>query len=474
MIHSKIELDFWLAFSLLFSVLCLSIFYYPYPPGIDLPQHAQMLHMFTDYITGAEPLYRKHFELQLFTPYILVYLVGLPLCQLFGAIIAVKILVVTGMLLLVLGIRRWLIAVKGDPWLSLTGFVTGFGYCFLWGFLPLYFSLGIGFFLLASVNEYFKSEDRTFRKQIEITTWGVLLSACHGMTFIFFLALAFLRTRTIKKFTNLLLCLGPGIIFVSQWILVKYSHRTNFSPDIKAVQPSRLEALLGGLFSAYPTHHQILAGVLIIAVIFLTLRFRVPQNSGVFDAILLSLIIISIAPTSTFSTWLVSQRFAGILHIFLPLCFWIPRFGEKAKYSVPIFIAAILSVQILFIAKVSAFNSELSGLTLVSRSISPNSDIRSAVMRGEDSSRAFGKDALSQSAAWISAERGRFLENDSSFYIQMPLQKKAGAKGAIHYRYLITAGSNSSESKKAMLLVTQNRARLVARSLPWAVYEMLE
>lgn len=470
----KRDPHYFLAFICCVFMLSITIFSQKYLPGIDLPQHAHMLRMFTDYVLGREPLYRQYYELQLFTPYILSYLVALPISAVFGAVIAIKMLVFLSVLLLVLGIRRWLLTVGADHWMSLTGFVTGLGYCYLWGFLPLCVSLGFGFFLLASVNAYLKAEDGTTVNAAPITTFSVLLALCHGMSFVFFSIATLLRARSKKTVLCILTCLAPGIFFVSQWVVFRYSHKTNFSPDLKALHPPKLEALGGGLFSAYPSQLQMLAGVLLLLVLFLALRIRIPKNRGVTTPILLSASLFLLAPTSTFSTWLVAQRFAGILHIFLPLCFYLPRFGDKAKYSKPIFTALVLSFQLLFAAKVAGFNSELLGLRLVSKYIGPNSNLRSSVMRGDDASIAFGKDALSQSVAWVSAETGRFLENDSSFYIQMPLQKRPIASREIRYRYIITSGENYSEKRRVELQVTQGKAKLLAKSLPWAVYEILE
>src|SRR5262245_24163775 len=75
------------------SVLALwAIWAHRYPAGIDLPQHAHLFRLWIDLRAGDPIEYRDLYRVELFTPYLLPYVVAYPLTKLFGALAAVKLL----------------------------------------------------------------------------------------------------------------------------------------------------------------------------------------------------------------------------------------------------------------------------------------------------------------------------------------------------------------------------------------------
>jgi hypothetical protein len=79
-----------------------------------------------------------------------------------------------------------------------------------------------------------------------------------------------------------------------------------------------------------------------------------------------------------------------------------------------------------------------------------------------------GQAQFGQAAAWITAERGGLLDNDSSGYYQMPI-RPGPLSFPKHHRYIIAKGKADEVTPKVLAMV--KNARLVREESSWLLYE---
>ena len=83
-----------------------------FPAGVDLPQHANLFHIWAS-LGDGESGYPFFYEISWFTPYLLTYLLALPLTQIGGALFASKVLLSAAVLATPWLMGRWLKAGGG-------------------------------------------------------------------------------------------------------------------------------------------------------------------------------------------------------------------------------------------------------------------------------------------------------------------------------------------------------------------------
>src|SRR5512135_2330134 len=104
-----------------------------YHPGVDLPQHANLLHVLAEF--RSDPThYPDFYRIDLNTPYLLAYALAYPFAKMFGALAGIRVVYAVAAVATPWAMIRWLRAIGGEPWFGLFGFVLAFGFPYLWGF----------------------------------------------------------------------------------------------------------------------------------------------------------------------------------------------------------------------------------------------------------------------------------------------------------------------------------------------------
>jgi hypothetical protein len=119
----------------------------PFPPQIDLPQHAGQIRLLHDW-ASAGFAHRDILTLNFFTPYLPAYLAGAGLTAVIPAVVAVKLLWTLGTLGTIwasIRLRRVLGGCGKWDWLLLPGL---FGVTFQWGFLTFLIALPLGLLIV--------------------------------------------------------------------------------------------------------------------------------------------------------------------------------------------------------------------------------------------------------------------------------------------------------------------------------------
>jgi hypothetical protein len=119
-------------------------------PMVDLPQHAAQIVTWQRLDAGVADVARR-FELNFRTPYLLAYPVARVLAPLFGAVVALKLVVWLAVVLNLVVTELLARRLGHEPWLGLLGLVTAMGLCFYFGFVSfmLAMPLAVGALILA-------------------------------------------------------------------------------------------------------------------------------------------------------------------------------------------------------------------------------------------------------------------------------------------------------------------------------------
>jgi hypothetical protein len=420
------------------AVLALAaVWLHRYPAGTDLPQHANLFQILANY-GDPHSGYRFFYDIDFFTPYALLYLLAWPLTKIGGGLFAVKALLSLTVLATPWALEKWLRSVGGERSLGILGFVLVFGFGYQWGFLSFVLATPISFLYLASVEEMRKA--RTARRLLTSAGFAVLLFFCHGVTFGLVMLASGLACLMQRRLRNIVFDLGhfvPAIAVLVPW----YLHHPSDAASGFSAWPTtdRIVSLFSGLFSKTPSYPASLAAFSAALVLFAAGRPALSLRPARVLPFALALVGLFSIPDWVGATWLVGTRFAQFVH-----CYSLGAFDFRAdergrrqlqRVAFGVVVAVLLSVNY----RLYVFNQELAGLDQVKTQIPGGSDVK--LYLGDSDSEVFGEAALGQAAAWITAERGGFLENDAARYFQIPVQRRGIIPWPTQYPYLVARGT---------------------------------
>lgn len=162
----------------------------PYPPMVDLPQHAGQIALLKSLLAG-DNLWARDFQINVLTPYWGGYGLGLALASIMPIVAAVKLMLSLSVLgfagLGVLARRR----LGGDPrldWLLLPGL---FGFAAHWGFLTFLVAAPLVFAWLILLVAF---PVDSLTRALLVLAGGVAIFFSHGLLFVFAVAVGGLTT----------------------------------------------------------------------------------------------------------------------------------------------------------------------------------------------------------------------------------------------------------------------------------------
>jgi len=432
-----------------------------YQPGLDLPQHAHLFGLlanFHDPELGAGAFY----DFQLFTPYLLTYVVGTLLALVIGAIPATKAL----LFLIALGtpytLLRWLRAIGGETAFAFWGFVLAFGYAYVWGFISFGAALPVAFLCLEAWSR--APTGSAWRSTSTLAALMVALFFTHAVTFLLVALSLGLSTLVHGRtaFWRRSLALIPPFVVSLGWFLARGTSHN--APPHQAPDSTRFSILFGGEFYIFDAYWAAIAG-LILLLIMVTLTRPVP--TGPVERWLpagLSLLGLLSLPSFMMGTAFVGPRFVFLAHAFAPAAFASSVQG-RARRWVPI---ASGTVAVLFLltclVRVVGLNREMAGLAGVAAKLPKGGDVSIRMSQGEDDSNWFGDDHFVNAAAWLTAESQGMVDDHTRFF-QLPLVRAADVPFFTKYGYVVTRGPKLSVGKRK-----KDDLKLVAEADRWSLY----
>lgn len=458
------------AWFLLCSLVALvAVWGHRYPVGVDLPQHANLFRLWTELSKGPIE-YRQLYRVELFTPYLLPYALAYPFTKLFGALAAVKLLFSAVALSTPLLMRRWLKTVGADPRFGLVGFVVAFDFPYVWGFFSNVVALPLVFAYLASFEEQ-GARPRIGRVALT-SALAIALFLSHGITFGLAACAAglsfVLGGRWLERFRMLIHFVPPALVAVA-WLALRH-RQTSSHPIQDYVNWDRLVTLFSGHFMPYPDQKFALVAASAVVLFLGLARPRLGWGAGRAAPFLLALLGFLAIPDWIASTWLVGSRLCVFVHAFAPALL-APRDSDAlARQWLHVLGALCLGFLVLLNVRLAAFNTEVAGMDRIASQIQPGMDVQTLVPETDSNSPTFGAGQLGQMPAWLTAERGGMIENDSgaAIYYQIPI-KRNDVPFPWGFRYVIAHGNYRNYAGHLRRL-TGSKAP-VARDGDWLLFE---
>jgi len=158
------------------------------PPLIDLPHHVGQIALLADHFSN-NPSWANLVNLNLFTPYLVTYLLVFVLSQVFTLLVSLKIvlsLCFAGFIASCVLLRKEFGSNAQLDWLFFIGY---FGYAWTFGFISFLFAAPIGLILIWTTCRLINSEKS--RWGIMFLLIGILLLLSHGLMFGFIFLICF-------------------------------------------------------------------------------------------------------------------------------------------------------------------------------------------------------------------------------------------------------------------------------------------
>ena len=452
------------------GVLALAgVWLHRYPLGVDLPQHANLFRLWAD-LYGGPYEYGATYRVDFFTPYLVPYAMALPLTKLFGALIATKLLLSFLVIATPLAMSRWLRAIGAAPAFGLIGYVVAFDYWYIWGFMSCAVATPLMFAYLASFEA--QGDTPKLKAILRTSVLAILLFFSHGITFGVSLAVAGLswlvRGRWLARYRAALHVAPLGVLAVL-WIFLRQAQTTSRHIG-DWFDKSRAIGLFSDAFMPFADEYWAYVGgggVLLFLLIARPKLARFPTRWLPFCFALFGFVTL---PDWIASTWLVGSRFCVFVHAFAPALL-VPRVGDAlARRWVPVLCALVAAFLVVLNVRLYRFNAELDGFREVAAAIPPGADVQTLLPETDSASEVFSGSVLGQIPAWVTAEQGGLIANDSAVagYYQIPIRRN-DVPMFQDYPYAIAHGNYKYLRGRLNQLTNTPRgpARLVKESAGW-------
>ncbi|CAN0617404.1 conserved membrane protein of unknown function [Burkholderia multivorans] len=311
----------------------------PHPPMNDLPQHAAQIATLHDLLLGQSP-WDRLLRINLFTPYLLGYVLAVGLSFVMPVAAALKVLLTLsfyGFVAAYVALRKHFGGDERLDWLCMPGF---FGFAYAYGFFSYLVAAPIGMFLLVTARDY--AEQPSARRGTVLLLANIALFFCHGLMFVFINAIGgmFLLVRHGRNVRRLARAIWPYALLAALCGVYALSHR---EVDLAPMYPFSVlwnAAPWVRLFCAiiYPwgiaaQMWMVPVGALLYAAPFF-MGARLTRNRMAFVPLAVVAIVWFCVPAFAMNTFFLFQRFAMFIFPFYALIFRDVVKGEVAQRSV--------------------------------------------------------------------------------------------------------------------------------------------
>lgn len=397
-----------------------------YWPLTDLPQHAAALSIFAHL---GEPSwgFADQFEIHWGTPYLLLYVTARPLVGLLGAVGALKVIALVGVVALplsLLPLLRWAGLPRG---LSLFGFPLALGFSFWFGFLNFSLALPLGFLVLAAGLQTLEAP--TLRRGAWLSLSLLGLSLAHGLAASFvaptLVLFGLLSPGRLSHRLAGLASLGPTALALLLWGTQQSARLGDNNVFDGGWSTDRALDLPAMLLGVHQDDVLALAGGVLLLVAPLALGLRPSREPRRWVPLGVSLLLFFLFPFTMAGVSFLFQRFA----VFVPPALWIALSGPAAPPLAPLRSPPVVA---LFAAiwvglaglRVREFDAEARSFEPILEIMEPNRSVRPIFF-------TFASDALPGSlpyvhfAAYYQAAKGgrigfSFARNYTSFIRYKP------------------------------------------------------
>jgi hypothetical protein len=423
-----------------FALLCLAgpLWVGPNLPMVDMPQHAAQVAALSEMFAG-NPTFTSVFEIELFTPYLLGYLLVWVLSLAVPIDVAIQITVSLAVLAIPILSGRLLREVGGEErwkWLAIP---CSFSYALYWGFLSFIVAvpLALGFMILAI----------RFDRQPNVRRGLPLIAASIGLFFCHIIALGFISLISLgyivgANYRNWRVMLAKISVFtaplplIALWFVLTYQAevRTHSAPidfgplllrlSMLASQPAGLDTILVSRPNEFPDPVRSLLTLCITGSVVLfpfAAHLRLSRRPERVVPFALALVTFLTAPSYVFSAGFFYDRL-GVFLVPLWLLCWEPApvrrlWVERAAMAiVAIWIAVTLG-------RFTAFSRETLAFDALLYNMEPGKQVAALVF--DPRSDHFELPIYYHFPAWYQATKSGIVDfNFADFYSQ-PVRYKS-------------------------------------------------
>lgn len=444
-----------------------AVWWHRYPVGVDIPQHANLYELWWQLREGPIE-YRELYRYNLFSPYLLPFALGVLLTKVGGALFATKCLLSVTAVATPLAMARWLKAIGASPMFGLFGFVLAFDFTYLWGFVSNGFAMPLLFAYLAVFERQYAQP--TNRGIVWTSLLGLALFLSHGIVFGMAMLVSgvtyLLRLEVFKKW-RAGIHLVPLAFLTVAWGLMQRQRTTSGARDW-FIDEDRLLTLFSGAFMPTGDWRWAIVGVAIVLILAIVARPRMVFTVARTAPLALSVALFVILPEWLASTFLVGPRFCVFVHGFAPAIL-APRTHDRlGRYLPGVVSVLVVACLVVLNVRLQRFNEEASGLVELAVDLDPDGDVMQLVTKTAPHSEVFGRMQFGQMPAWLTAESGNLLENDSAVYFQMPVRRK---RTGFPSRYLHVIARGDLARAKQVVRRIRPDARFVRAYGDWLLFE---
>ena len=423
------------------SLLALLPLWLPsFPPMADLPQHAAQVALFRDLWSGSSR-WADLLAIKWFTPYILGYALTIGLAEVFGVVVACKLMISAAMLSTLWCIRHLLRWTGSDPALTWWCFFGLYGFAYQWGLISFMLAVPAGLYFIRVLAWHEAVPD--VRRGAVLAGYLVGVFFCHALVLAFCLAVAAVfwmgalpwRGGAGLALTWVWARLWPllGVMGLASLWLTRSSGHASVSVPIgwdlgwwqttEAYYSSASWAFVhsagwGRVSGLFPRvlglRSESLAnvfGVLLLATPLLA-GYRVAWQRSRLSPLVALVLCLLLVPSFVFGTAFVFQRYAVF---FLPLLVFV--FGgdrvDSARCARQRFVVCLVAIGALawvawFSARAMFFERETQAFRQVTEPVPRDSRVLSLVFSVEDGDSI--APTLLHFPTWLSATRGSLVD----------------------------------------------------------------
>ncbi len=410
------------AFALCAALSLLPLALTPYPPFVDVPQHAAQVRLWIDWSAG-DPAVREAYSLNPFTPYLLGYSIARGFAALLGAAGGVR--AALALALLGLPAAGWVLlrTLRRDPWWSLLLFPLAWGFATWWGFFNYVLALPLGVLFVAGVAAHLQRPRWPGAVAVALACLGLfwahlLVLGAAGLA-AGLLVLADLAARIRYAGERKGLPRRAGLVLLPLLLplpLIALWMRATWSGEGQVRNPLEWGALhlrpveLPGLLLGGSTD-RLAAAVIVAAVIGLALagvRFRRRGLPRGYVLVPLSALALFLgAPVFAFGTAMLYQRFA-VLAATLALPLLAVREGRSPRAARAVLLLFVLAWSGVLAWRMAGYAAEIRDLRAVIAAVPERPRLRYLPVSLR-AGRIPEFPVFLQSGAWVQVERGGFL-----------------------------------------------------------------
>ena len=396
-----------------------------HPPMVDLPQHAAAIATMDSIFHGNYP-YADLFQMKWITPYWIGYLLIWLASQVFGIVLASKIVVacaIVGFIFACQAVRKHIHAPPLLDWLFLS---VPFGFAYYWGFLNFVIALPFG---ILFIKYYLKYLDGKW-------SWGWLVVAINFLFFahllVTFFVIAVCITLTLKPHKPMasvvktvlpLFSILPVLII---WLLINFAHPSKGSGPWE-MGIHRVFQLLPGIFSIEPSWTNIAVSAGLLSIPWL-LGGRLKWNISSLGPFVFYTLFMLLAPNYLMGNFFTYNRFNCLGLVLYIFCFDFShqKQGSSLSKIQPLMGFAVPVIACLFLVRVALhhyyFDIESRGFNTILSKMEPNK--RALSLAANRNSEFFKAPVYLHYSVWYQAQKNGLVDFNFAYWPGLNLTYK--------------------------------------------------